>query len=357
MEAAAEPVLVLMAPLFWKLPPPLTLNCRAALPCRETLAPMLIRALPPVELVVAVKAPPSTLKVAVPVPVWAIDRLRLAPVETLMAPPLLLRKAVPPPGTSIVILLVPVPALRLIAVAADEAEMFARLPPKANVGVLIVSPAPADTIVSITPPFTFIDSLSAWALKVTLPELAVRLWLPANVRLLPLPPVTLIEIAEAAFVAPVRVMVPVPVFDTSKEPVLLMPIVPVALLVVIEPELVRVPPAMLTSTEEELEPPVGAVADMVPELRKVPAPIVRETVEVVPLEALVDSVPLLETDVEVLVKVILLPVVVKLPELLKLPVPIVTPMLPAALSEPALLKPPEPRLKLKPWLDTRLAVD
>lgn len=322
MAAAVEPVLMLMEPLLRNMPPPLTLNVIPLLPLRATLEPILKSPLPAVPLVVAVNAPPFTLNVAVPVPVWLMDSVRLAPVDMPMAPPELLRKAVPPPATSIIMLLLPVPALTLTAVDADEAVTLAWSPANVRFGLLIVTPADAEAMVSVVLPLIVMPSVSAWALKATLPEFAVKVWLPPKVKVLLLPPVTFKAMADEALVALFSVMFPVPVLETASEPVLFTVMVPSTLLVDIVPELVSVPPAIFSVKADELLPPVGAVADMVPELVKVPAPMDKVIAELVPLEALVDNVPVLDTDVEELVRDMLLPVVVKLPALLKLPVPI-----------------------------------
>lgn len=154
--------------------------------------------------------------------------------------------------------------------------------------------------------------------------------------------------ADAAFVAPLNVIDPVPVLESSREPALLKVMVPVALFVEIVPVLLIVPPGMVIVTDEEFPEPTGAEAEMVPELVKVPFAIAREIDEEVPAAAVVERVPLLDTEAELLVRAIVLPVVVSVPVLLKLPAPIVMPTLPAAVTLPALLKMPEPNAKLTP---------
>lgn len=127
--------------------------------------------------------------------------------------------------------------------------------------------------------------------------------------------------AEEALVAALSFILPVPELESCREPLLFTVIVPIALLVEIVPEFVSVPPLIVKEKAEELLVPDGAVAEMVPEFVNVPLPIDKEMVELVPDEALVDNVPLLDTDADVLVKLILLPVVDRLPALLKLPLP------------------------------------
>ena len=99
------------------------------------------------------------------------------------------------------------------------------------------------------------------------PAPAVSVWLPFNAKVL-LAALMLIVMADDALVALFIAMLPLPL--KVRPPVELIEMVPVALLVAMEPELVNVPPpAIVIATLDDVAP-LGAAAEMVPLLRKVP---------------------------------------------------------------------------------------
>src|SRR5262245_22328915 len=106
------------------------------------------------------------------------------------------------------------------------------------------------------------------------------------------------------------------------DPALVSEMVPVALLVEIAPELVKVPPAMVIRTLEDVLP-AGAAAEMVPELVKVPLPIPNVITDEVPLVAEVWIVPAFVKVPPTPVIEMFCPEVVTVPRLLKLPPPAV----------------------------------